>query len=214
MATPAPPDQLAATPPRPSVPPLDTLPTAGRDDLPAGRYRRLVATLTLTLAAAVACAAALAACGSGGISGGTTTGPDAGAGLRFAQCMRAHGVPNFPDPSSGVGFQRGSGIDAQSPAFQTAQTGCIHILKAGGSRPAPTAAERAALLTFARCMRAHRVPNFPDPVTSLASRNTNVLVQGGMMFPVGSTIDPQSPAFQQAAAACGQGRPSGQPKGG
>jgi hypothetical protein len=173
-----------------------------------------MATESLTLAAAVACAVALAACGSGGSSGATTSGSDSGAGITFARCMRARGVPNFPDPSPGGGFQRGSGVDAQSPAFQTARAGCIHILKAGGSRPAPTAAERAALLTFARCMRAHRVPSFPDPVTFLASRSTNVLVEGGMMFPIGSTVNPQSPAFERAAAACGQGRPVGQPKGG
>lgn len=36
-------------------------------------------------------------------------------------------------------------------------------------------------------MRAHGVPNFPDPVTSsVVSRNTDRLVQGGMMFPIGS----------------------------
>jgi hypothetical protein len=173
-----------------------------------------LATESLTLAAALACAAALAACGSGASSVGRTHAAGAGPGLTFAQCMRAHGVPIFPDPSPGGGFQRGPGTDSRSPAFQTAQAGCIHILKAGGSRPAPTAAERAALLTFARCMRAHRVPNFPDPVTSVASRSTNVLVEGGMMFPIGSQIDLQSPAYEHAAAACGQGRPTGQPKGG
>jgi hypothetical protein len=159
----------------------------------------------------VACAAALVACGSEGSSGGAAS----GASLKFAECMRAHGVPDFPDPGPGGGFQRGSGIDARSPAFRTAKKGCISILKAGSSRPGPTAAERAGLLRLARCMRDHRVPDFPDPMTrSQVPPNTNVLVEGSMMFPVGTTIDVASPAFKQAAAGCGLGGPGGQPKGG
>jgi hypothetical protein len=58
-------------------------------------------------------------------------------------------------------------------------------------------------------MRAHGVPTFPDPVTSLANRTINVIEQGGILFPLGSSIDPQAPAFQQADAICG-----GQPRGG
>ncbi len=49
--------------------------------------------------------------------------------LQFSQCMRAHGVTNFPDPTfSGGGVQlrlsQQSGIDPQSPAFQAAQKAC------------------------------------------------------------------------------------------
>ena len=45
--------------------------------------------------------------------------------LQFSQCMRSHGVPNFPDPSTGlVGEQvidlRLAGIDLSSPTFQAA----------------------------------------------------------------------------------------------
>ncbi|HEY5287186.1 MAG TPA: hypothetical protein VIJ50_08790 [Solirubrobacteraceae bacterium] len=59
--------------------------------------------------------------------------------LRFSQCMRTHGVPNFPDPqfsSSGVGAgiriggkQGGpSRIDPSSPQFQAAQKACQSIM--------------------------------------------------------------------------------------
>jgi hypothetical protein len=165
-----------------------------------------------TLAVALACTIALAACGSSASSSGTSTGPGNGTSLAFAQCTRAHGVPNFPDPLPSGGFARG--IDRQSPAFQTAQKGCIHILKAGAAQQRPTAAQRAAAVTYARCMRAHGVPNFPDPVTSSPAPNTNAIVQGGLIFPLGSTIDPNSPAFKHADATCGHGSPSGPPKGG
>ncbi len=55
------------------------------------------------------------------------------AALAFAQCMRSHGVPNFPDPkvgSNGVAIQinRSSGIDPNSPTFQAAQTACQPIM--------------------------------------------------------------------------------------
>jgi hypothetical protein len=127
--------------------------------------------------------------------------------------MRAHGVPSFPDPLPSGGFPRGAG-GAQSPAAQTARRACIHLLKAGsGGRHTPTSAELAAALAYARCMRAHGVPSFHDPVTSLPSRNVNVLAEGPIIFPLDPSIDPQAPEFRLADAACGQPR-GGSPKGG
>jgi hypothetical protein len=54
-------------------------------------------------------------------------------GLEFSQCMRSHGVPNFPDPSTGpAGEQvmdlRGLGIDLSSPTFQAANAACQKIV--------------------------------------------------------------------------------------
>jgi hypothetical protein len=53
------------------------------------------------------------------------------AALAHAQCMREHGVPNFPDPTfsadgGGVTISSGGrgGIDPRSPAFQQAQRAC------------------------------------------------------------------------------------------
>jgi hypothetical protein len=57
--------------------------------------------------------------------------------VKFAECMRQHGVTNFPDPDpSGSGFgQRISqaGIDVTSPAFQGAQQSCQALLPSGGA---------------------------------------------------------------------------------
>ena len=45
--------------------------------------------------------------------------------LKVAECLRAHGFPNFPDPNSSGQFNFNSaGIDPNSPRFQTAETGC------------------------------------------------------------------------------------------
>ncbi len=54
-------------------------------------------------------------------------------GLEFSQCMRTHGVPNYPDPSTGpAGEQvidlRGKGIDPSSPTFQAASEACEKIV--------------------------------------------------------------------------------------
>ena len=44
--------------------------------------------------------------------------------LKFAQCMRAHGEPDFPDPSSTGGFDVPNSVDENSPTFQTAEKAC------------------------------------------------------------------------------------------
>ncbi len=53
--------------------------------------------------------------------------------LRFSQCMRDHGLPNFPDPTfsanGGVGLRFGppSGLNPSSPVFQAAQKACSAV---------------------------------------------------------------------------------------
>jgi len=52
--------------------------------------------------------------------------------VKYAQCMRAHGVPNFQDPhptNGGIGVPSGfgfdmTGIDMHSPQFQSASQAC------------------------------------------------------------------------------------------
>ncbi len=48
------------------------------------------------------------------------------AALKYATCMRSHGVPNFPDPNGRGVIQVNSsaGIDQSSPAFQKAEAAC------------------------------------------------------------------------------------------
>lgn len=163
-------------------------------------------------ALAVFCVAALGGCGSGS-SGAPATTPASSADVAFADCMRAHGVSNFPDPLPTGGFPRGAADD--SPAARAARRSCFHILRPGlGGRHAPSSSELAAAVRYARCVRAHGVPSFPDPVTSLANRNVNVIDDAGILFPVGSSIDIQSPAFQHAEEACGGQPGGGRPKGG
>jgi hypothetical protein len=148
---------------------------------------------------------AIPACGS---SGKTST-PAASGGplLKLAECIRSHGVPNFPDPG-GHGLVIPNNIDTQSPAFKSAQQACAKL----GSTPIPggpgqrAASESAKLrmLDLAKCMREHGLPNFPDPTTSPppapppGSVHGNVVGVGGVYL----QLPPRSLALTLAAAAC------------
>lgn len=149
-----------------------------------------------------------AACGSSGAPSGTVTnaGGPAPTGpspaLRFARCMRASGVPGYPDPGGGSGPQT-SEFDPQSPAFQAAQKACQNYLPNDG-QPAPmTEAERTRAVAFSKCMRTHGEPDFPDPTLGKPSGSTPVLALRGMTFQFPSGLSPASPAFRRAASDCG-----------
>jgi hypothetical protein len=157
---------------------------------------------------------AVAGCGSSSSSSynAGSTGPNDSAasnsqGLKFAQCMRSHGVPNFPDPTGGqldLRVQQTpnstsiNGVQVNGPAFKSAMNACKSDLPNGGHpTAAQTARQKAKALAMARCMRSHGVANFPDP-TFQTGPNGGVGVRIG-----GAGIDPNSPAFQAASKACG-----------
>jgi hypothetical protein len=130
--------------------------------------------------------------------------------LKFAGCVRSHGITDFPDPSSGGGFVfHASAGMTQSPQFQAAQKACQKYMPPGpGSGPAPSAQALAHMVKVAECMRRHGITDFPDPRTSvpphaLAGVDGVISDIDGVVLVFPSTIDTQSPAFSQAAAACG-----------
>jgi hypothetical protein len=156
-----------------------------------------------TAAAAIAAATVIAACGSNSPSSSGSGGHPTQAqiqqeqqdAVRFADCMRSHGVPSFPDPTiSPREFKEA--FNTQSPAFQSAATACQHLLPRGG-RPSRNAAHSqaqiAALLAFARCIRSHGFPSFPDP-TSSGQVTHEMLANAG--------INLHQPAALQAGDAC------------
>ncbi len=63
--------------------------------------------------------------------------------LKFAACMRSHGVPKFPDPTSkggGITFSL-RGVDPNAPQYQRAQKTCQQLFPSGAfGRGAPLAA--------------------------------------------------------------------------
>ena len=126
--------------------------------------------------------------------------------------MRAHGVPNFPDPGGNGGFELPAGADPASPAFRTAQATCGKLLPGGGppapgSQTHPSAQALAQMVKIADGMRRYGVPAFPEPRTSVPSGPPAgggvISDRDGVILVFPAALDMQSPSFVRAAAACG-----------
>lgn len=182
-------------------------------------------TKITSTAALVAAALLLAACGSAspgpGVArigtssgskpaGGTSSSPSEGGAVSqqkmvaYAQCMRSHGVSEFPEPTEGRLVVHGSdrngkvtGVNPASPTFAAAQKACGKLAPAGLGRsitPQQQKQLQEGALKMSQCMRSHGVPNFPDPKFS------GDAVQ--IKISPGSGVDPSSPVFQAAQKAC------------
>jgi hypothetical protein len=160
----------------------------------------------LALAVVVGLLLAATACGGSSspdvaqISSTTTAstsagGPEAGPAA-YSSCMRAHAVPNFPDPDK-QGFVRvtpSSGINPKSPTFVAALQACQKLFP----NPAPPSPQEQQTqlhgkLNFSKCIRNHGVADFPDP-NPQGELTTEMLTAAG--------IDVHAPAVQAAARTC------------
>jgi hypothetical protein len=121
-------------------------------------------------------------------------------GVKFAQCMRSHGVTNFPDPgSSGPQITP----ESSSPAFVAAQKACGGG-PGGPGQLHPAEAQKLQAFRFAKCMRSHGVPDFPDPTYTVPGNpSSTVLAIRGMAFVFPPGLSPVSPAFRRSASDCG-----------
>lgn len=122
----------------------------------------IIATAVLALSAA-ACNGGPSSSGSNGSR--AANGSANSKALAYASCMRSHGVPNFPDPGSSGDFDKTTlqRLTRSSPRYQTANHACGRLLPAGGPTAAEVQQEWSGMASFARCMRSHGVPNWPDP---------------------------------------------------
>jgi hypothetical protein len=159
------------------------------------------------------CAVALGACGGGGDDDDASASENSReeAGLRFAECMREHGI-DVPDPQPGGGSIElgrsdgpggdgpdtqgaigGAPLDLDDPDTQRAMEACQDEL--GEAAPELSAEDeqemRDAALRYAQCMREHGI-DFPDPDVS----------GGAVLSQPGPGVDPDSPEFQDAMEAC------------
>jgi hypothetical protein len=172
------------------------------------------------VAGILAVGAALAACGgapssqgpAGGTAGVGAHGSHGTGLLAYASCMRSHGVPRFPDPTSKGGIPKTAVISAfravSSSRAQAAQNACRHLLPPTGSlsgraNPFLTAPERQDYLKAAACMRSHGFTDFPDPT----------FPNGHLSLDIPASIDTHSAQFTQAAQVCTKLIPPGLPDG-
>lgn len=156
------------------------------------------------VAIALLTAGFLAGCGGGKHANSSSkrmAGP-----LAYANCMRSHGVRDFPDPNSRGEFQLRPSTRVEnghrtptgdllqsSPAFQAAERTCGPF---GSTGPVVTKTQEnqafSSELKAAACMRANGVPTYPDPK----------LINGSIDLEYNDKFNPASPAFQRAARKC------------
>lgn len=181
---------------------------------PGSRRGRRAALAPLIATAVLALLAA--GCGSGNRSQARSGGsPDPGGsastrvGLAYSACMRSHGVPRYPDPTSSDELPSGlpkvslQQLEVSAPVYRAAQNSCAHLLP-NGSRMSQTQSQRdlQAMRGFARCMRSHGVPTWPDPsYDPTAGWGFNLLhVQG---------FDPNSQQIDNKMTECARHLPAG-----
>jgi hypothetical protein len=95
-------------------------------------------------------------------TGGTKNATDQDKAVKFAECIRGHGVPDFPDPNAKGQFIYGVSV---SPAVWTKAVDACRDLRPPGALSAKRSPkQQTASLRFAQCVRDHGVRDFPDPV--------------------------------------------------
>jgi hypothetical protein len=125
-------------------------------------------------------------------AGGSASGSGSASVLAFSRCMRSHDVPKFPDPVDGVDLPKLSPeiLKVSSSQFNAAEHACRNLLPtgviSGKSRGISASVERCIVggvcapavthwlqdreLPYARCMRSHGLPSWPDPSTDAQGR--------------------------------------------
>lgn len=173
----------------------------------SGPWRR-----TAALAVAVGVAALATACSSSSSSSANTTADGSSAIQKmdaYVSCLTSHGATGVSVTSNGdlkvsengTNFEGNGGIPTNAsnmPAsLESAAKACQSLSPSQG---APSAAQQKQdlqqLLKYVQCMRSHGEPDFPDPTSSgqlrisFSKSNAN------------SGVNPQSPVYQKANAAC------------
>jgi hypothetical protein len=120
--------------------------------------------------------------------------------LAYAQCIRANGVPTFPDPQrDGNRITVSGGQELNTPQGKKAAEACRdkepqHDTNAGGSNVDPD-----KLTAWMKCMRA-QLPKWPDAQVN----NGTITIQLR-----GTGLKGDSPEFENARKACESKYPGG-----
>jgi hypothetical protein len=117
--------------------------------------------------------------------------------LAYSRCMRSHGVPRFPDPTSSGAIPKVSlqQLGVSSSRWETAQTACRYLLPNSGGGPSKAELQQwmNGMFKFAHCMRSHGVSNWPDPVIDAG---------GNPEFYLDGKIDQNAPQIKTRINEC------------
>jgi hypothetical protein len=176
-----------------------------------GKWRAIGLAIAVVAFTQVTMACGGGSSGPGVAAGGTPSSSSTASGrqsaLAYSQCMRAHGIKDFPDPGSDGGITLnagpGSDLDQHNPQYQIASSACAQLLPP--ERHPNVQQLKTANLNYAKCMRAHGISDFPDPKPD-----------GTLQIKAdpGSDLDPSNPQFKAADNACKHYEPGGGQGGG
>jgi hypothetical protein len=133
------------------------------------RITRVTRTPALLACGAVLAAGILlAGCGTGSRPAAGTGNTQAGGApdssiTTLIQCYRQHGDPAFPDPTYDPSDGRWHFAVSPNSAPASTRAACQRLMPNMTASPPVPQAQFQALVRLAECMRAHGVPNWPDP---------------------------------------------------
>jgi hypothetical protein len=157
----------------------------------AGLYVALLAAFVLLAAA----------CGGssspGAAAGGSPGNSNSASAVAYSACMRARGVPEYPDPEPGGNLPKGNAqaFGVSDSQYRTAERACQNLLPSSDTTFAasltqcletgdcPPAVVQRALTEgrkFAECMRSSGVPNWPDPAIDSMGRPSFQITAAGI----------------------------------
>jgi hypothetical protein len=150
----------------------------------------------LTIATAFGMALLLAGCGHGRPSSHDAEASQTGAGstsaIAFSSCMRSHGLREFPDPDAQGELPKVAPrqLGASPARYDVAEEACQHLLQPSTAQARQT---QLGMLEFARCMRSHGLPGWPDPTVDGS---------GQPVFDLRGRMDPDAPPASETADQC------------
>jgi hypothetical protein len=95
-------------------------------------------------------------------SRGTKKVSDQDKAVKLSECIRAHGVPHFPDPDPKGEYA--FGIDVSPAVWKKATDACKDLTPPGTFSGKRRPKEQSDAIKFAECVRENGVKDFPDPV--------------------------------------------------
>jgi hypothetical protein len=136
---------------------------------------RPLAALALVALIGAGCSNGSAENGNTGTAGNSGTGGSKNLtardkAVKFAECIRAHGVSDFPDPNEKNQFEYG--VSVTPAVWKQATTVCKDLQPPGTLSAKRTPKQQSASLRFAQCVRENGVKDFPDPVNGEPLVNT------------------------------------------
>jgi hypothetical protein len=140
--------------------------------------------------------------GTANSSGSTSTAATGGAkkltardkAVKFAECIRAHGVSDFPDPDAKNQFNYG--VSVTPAVWNKAVSACKDLQPPGTLSGKRTPKQQSDALKFAQCMRDNGVKDFPDP------DNGDPLIDTTKIRSLGNRSPRTDPVFAPALAEC------------